>query len=106
MRSQSQSAAGERSQGSSITAFYENLDTAYALEARHRISHESESDRLNQIALKERGKLKPERVIKIAQFREEKNPAEEEIIKLRKEGLEVPRELLDKKLKLNKERHE
>ena len=37
--------------------------------------------------------------------RQEPNPADHEIMALRKEGLEVPKELLDKKFAHNRARH-
>ena len=36
---------------------------------------------------------------------EKKNPMDREIMELRKQGLEVPKELLDKKFNYNRERH-
>ena len=37
--------------------------------------------------------------------REKTNPADAEIMKLRREGKEVPQELLDRKFNFNRERH-
>ena len=53
------------------------------------------ANRQNELALKNRV-IKPEKVIKVhTKRRYEVNPADVEIQRLRKEGLEVPRELLD-----------
>jgi len=45
-------------------------------------------------------------VIPIARSRDVRNPADDEIMKFRKEGLEVPKELLEKKHSFNRARHE
>lgn len=49
---------------------------------------------------------KPEKVINLHKRREEKkNPMDKEIMELRKQGVEVPKELLEKKFAHNRERH-
>ena len=59
---------------------------------------------MNELALKDQ-KPKVEKVIPIGRGRDVKNPVDEEISKLREQGLEVPRELLNQKHAFNKARH-
>lgn len=68
-------------------------------------SHSTQDrDRQNELAVKR--PLKPEKEIKVHTKRDQEvNPADEEIKKLRREGLEVPRELLEKKFAHNRARH-
>lgn len=57
------------------------------------------------LALKNK-EVKEEKVIKVhTNGRQERNPADAEILRLRKEGHEVPRELLEKKFAHNRARH-
>jgi len=76
------------------------------MEVRQKGYRQSESDKINEQALKERGGVKKEKVIAIARSRDVRNPADDEIKKYRKEGVEVPKELLEKKHSFNKQRHE
>ena len=92
---------GGRSPGS-ISAIYNGLDQQVNLEARKRGDGQSESDKINEAALKARGARKQEKVIQTAKSRVERNPADAQIKQFRKEGLEVPRELLEKKHSFNK----
>ena len=64
------------------------------MEARSRGVSNSDSDRLNELALRSKGEVKPEKVIRMARPRFEINPADVEISKLREIGQEVPKELI------------
>lgn len=93
-----------RSPGS-ISAIYAGLDQSVALEARQRNSSSGDNQKLNQNALKNK-QVKEEKVIPVfTRRRQEPNPADHEIQQLRKGGLEVPKELLDKKFAHNRARH-
>jgi len=77
------------------------------MELRQKSHRQSESDKINEQALKERGAAaKQEKVIAIARSRDVRNPADDEIKRYRKEGMEVPKELLEKKHTFNRQRHE
>ena len=92
-----------RSPGS-ISAIYSGLDQQAALEARKGAQVNSEAAKLNEQAVKR--PLAPEKVIPVhSKRREPKNPADKEIFELRKQGKEVPKELLDKKFAHNRARH-
>lgn len=67
--------------------------------------HNNESDKLNEAALKAKPAQKEKPIQMYSKRREKTNPADAEIMKLRREGKEVPQDLLDRKFNFNKERH-
>ena len=61
------------------------------LQARNRNNGPSEADKQNELALKQRGKVKEEKVILVhTRRRVERNPFDDEILRLREKGEEVP----------------